>query len=150
LGLLSPFSSSGKRINGWICCENGRLIHLGYCKRKEFELFVGAIIQPVAKTEDTTQSNINVHPLQETEVSSAAAVMRLAFGTFIGLPEPMSFMGDAAYIRNRWLAHPEAAFAAAVDEQVIGSNLATNWGSVGFFRPLTVRPDYWDRGVAKP
>jgi hypothetical protein len=76
--------------------------------------------------------------------------MRLAFGTFIGLPEPMSFMGDAAYIRNRWLARREAAFAAAVDEQVIGSNLATNWGSVGFFRPLTVRPDYWDRGVAKP
>lgn len=86
-------------------------------------------MQPVAKTEDTTQSNINVHPRQETEVSSADAVMRLAFGTFIGLPEPMSFMGDAAYIRNRWLAHPEAAFAAAVDEQVIGSNLATNWAA---------------------
>ena len=106
-------------------------------------------MQSVPKTDDTTKSNINVHPLQETEVSTADAIMRLAFGTFIGLPEPMSFMGDAAYIRNRWLAHPEAAFAAEVDGQVIGSNFATRWGSVGFFGPLTVRPDYWERGVAK-
>ncbi len=75
--------------------------------------------------------------------------MRLAFGTFIGLPEPMSFMGDAAYIRNRWLANPDAAFAAEVGGEVIGSNLATNWGSVGFFGPLTIRPDFWDRGVGK-
>ena len=106
-------------------------------------------MQPVAKTEDTTKANIHVHPLQEAELSTADAIMRLAFGTFIGLPEPMSFMGDAAYIRNRWLANPEAAFAAEVNGQVIGSNFATNWGSVGFFGPLTVRPDFWDRGVAK-
>jgi len=106
-------------------------------------------MQPVAKTEDTKKFNINVRPLQETELSTADTIMRLAFGTFIGLPEPMSFMGDAAYIRNRWLANPEAAFAAEVDRQVIGSNFATNWGSVGFFGPLTVRPDFWDRGVAK-
>jgi len=106
-------------------------------------------MQRVAKTEDTTKLNINVHPLRESEVSTADTIMRLAFGTFIGLPEPMSFMGDAAYIRNRWLANPEAAFAAAVDGQVIGSNFATNWGSVGFFGPLTVRPEFWDRGVAK-
>jgi hypothetical protein len=25
----------------------------------------------------------------------------------------------------------------------------TAWGSLGFFGPLTVRPDFWDRGVAK-
>jgi N-acetylglutamate synthase-like GNAT family acetyltransferase len=31
---------------------------------------------------------------------------------------------------------------------LVGSNFATNWGSVGFFGPLTVRPDLWDRGVA--
>ena len=106
-------------------------------------------MQPVPETNHTTKSNINVHPLQEPELSTADAIMRLAFGTFIGLPEPMSFMGDAAYIRNRWLANPEAAFAAEVDGRVIGSNFATNWGSVGFFGPLTVHPDFWDRGVAK-
>jgi GNAT superfamily N-acetyltransferase len=106
-------------------------------------------MQPVPETNHTTKSNIIVHPLQEPELSAADAIMRLAFGTFIGLPEPMSFMGDAAYVRNRWLANPEAAFAAEVDGRVVGSNFATNWGSVGFFGPLTVHPEFWDRGVAK-
>jgi len=106
-------------------------------------------MRPESRIQDTTKSNIIIHPLRETELSAADSIMRLAFGTFIGLPEPMSFMGDAAYIRNRWLANPEAAFAAEAGGEVIGSNFATNWGSVGFFGPLTIRPDYWDRGVGK-
>ena len=106
-------------------------------------------MQSQSRIEDTTKSSISVRPLQESEVATADSIMRLAFGTFIGLPEPMSFMGDAAYIRNRWLADPEAAYAAVADGEVIGSNLATNWGSVGFFGPLTIRPDFWDRGVGK-
>jgi GNAT superfamily N-acetyltransferase len=106
-------------------------------------------MQSQSRIEHTTKSNITVRPLQETELSTADSIMRLAFGTFIGLPEPMSFMGDAAYVRNRWLANPEAAFAAEAGGEVIGSNLATNWGSVGFFGPLTIRPDFWDRGAGK-
>lgn len=106
-------------------------------------------MKPQSKMEDTTKSDIIVRPLQETDLSNADTIMRLAFGTFIGLPDPMTFMGDAAYVRNRWLADPKAAFAAEADGQVIGSNIATNWGSVGFFGPLTIRPDYWDRGVGK-
>lgn len=106
-------------------------------------------MQPQSKIQNTTQPEITVRPLQEAELSTADAIMRLAFGTFIGLPEPMSFMGDAAYIRNRWLADPNSAFAAEAAGEVIGSNFATNWGSVGFFGPLTIRPDFWDRGVGK-
>jgi hypothetical protein len=33
--------------------------------------------------------------------------------------------------------------------RLIGSNVATRWGSFGFFGPLTVLPEYWDRGVAQ-
>ena len=33
--------------------------------------------------------------------------------------------------------------------ELVGSNFVTNWGSVGFFGPLSIRPDLWDRGVAK-
>jgi GNAT superfamily N-acetyltransferase len=75
--------------------------------------------------------------------------MRLAFGTFLGLPKPTMFMGDADYVRTRWLADPTAAFGVEIDGELVGSNFATNWGSVGFFGPLTIRPDFWNRGVAK-
>jgi GNAT superfamily N-acetyltransferase len=106
-------------------------------------------MKPESRIEDTTKSNIIVRPLEETELSTADSIMRLAFGTFMGLPDPMAFMGDAAYVRNRWLANPQAAFAAESAGELIGSNFATNWGSVGFFGPLTIRPDFWDRGAGK-
>jgi N-acetylglutamate synthase-like GNAT family acetyltransferase len=32
---------------------------------------------------------------------------------------------------------------------IVGSVFVGNWGSVGFFGPLTVHPDYWDRRVAQ-
>ena len=106
-------------------------------------------MKPQSKIQDTTTPDITVRQLQETELSTADSIMRLAFGTFIGLPDPMTFMGDASYVRTRWLANPQNAFAAEVDGEVVGSNFATNWGSVGFTGPLTVRPDFWDRGIAK-
>jgi hypothetical protein len=58
-------------------------------------------------------------------------------------------MGDAGYVRTRWKTDPAAAFAAEVDGAIAGSNFATTWGSVGFFGPLTIRPDLWDRGLGK-
>ena len=106
-------------------------------------------MKPQSSIQDSAKSEITVRPLQKEDLSTADTIMRLAFGTFIGLPEPLAFMGDAAYVRNRWLADPEAAFAAEINGELVGSNFATNWGSVGFFGPLTVRPDFWDRGVAK-
>jgi len=106
-------------------------------------------MKPQSRIEDTTTPDITVRHLEETELATADTIMRLAFGTFIGLPDPMAFMGDASYVRTRWLANPQNAFAAEVAGEVVGSNFATNWGSVGFFGPLTVRPDFWDRGVAK-
>lgn len=73
--------------------------------------------------------------------------MRLAFGTFLGLPDPATAMGDADCVRTRWHANPAAAFGAHSGDELVGSNFATNWGSVGFFGPLTIRPDLWDRGI---
>jgi GNAT superfamily N-acetyltransferase len=93
--------------------------------------------------------DITVRPLRENDLATADHIMRLAFGTFLGLPEPTSFMGDAGFVRSRWRTDPEAAFGAEVGSELVGSNFATNWGSVGFFGPLTIRPDLWDRGVGK-
>lgn len=44
---------------------------------------------------------------------------------------------------------PTAAFAAEVDGKLVGSNIATNWGSVGTFDPLTIHPDFWNQGIAQ-
>ncbi len=93
--------------------------------------------------------DVKVRLLREDDLPTADHIMRLAFGTFLGLPEPTSFMGDAAYVRARWRADPDAAFGAQVGGELVGSNFATNWGTVGFFGPLTIRPDLWDRGVGK-
>src|SRR5215207_2727857 len=93
------------------------------------------------------KADVSVRPLREGDLTEADRIMRLAFGTFLGLPDPMTFMGDAGYVRTRWLAAPDTAFGAEVDGRLVGSNFATNWGSVGFFGPLTVEPDLWNKGI---
>jgi GNAT superfamily N-acetyltransferase len=100
-------------------------------------------------TEDAAKRDVSVRPLKESDLATADHIVRLAFGTFLGLPDPGSFMGDASYVRTRWKAYPDAAFAAEINNEVVGSNFAANWGSVGFFGPLTIRPDLWDRGVGR-
>ena len=106
-------------------------------------------MKPESKIEESSSLDINVRPLQESDLDAADHIMRLAFGTFIGLPEPAQFMGDADYVRTRWRANPSAAFAAEVEGRLVGSNFATRWGTVGFFGPLTIHPEFWDRGVGK-
>lgn len=100
------------------------------------------------RTPTSARADISVRALREDELDAADRIMRLAFGTFLGLPDPLAFMGDVDYVRTRWRADPTAALAAEADGELIGSNFAANWGSFGFFGPLTVRPDLWDRGVA--
>ena len=89
-----------------------------------------------------------VRPLQESKVDEADRVMRLAFGTFLGAPDPAAVFGDAEMVRPRFAAEPSWAFAAEIDGELVGSSFATRWGSFGFVGPVTVRPDLWDRGIA--
>jgi GNAT superfamily N-acetyltransferase len=94
-------------------------------------------------------SVINVTPLQSDDLDTADRILRLAFGTFLGLSEADMFSGDAECVRTRWRANPAHAFAARSGGELIGTVFAANWGSTGFFGPLTVRPDYWNRGVGQ-
>lgn len=93
--------------------------------------------------------DVIVRPLREDDLVEADRIFRVAFGTFVGLPDPTQFAGDSDWIRTSWRRDPNAAFAAEVDGRLAGSNFATGWGSVGFFGPLTVRTDLWDRGIAR-
>jgi GNAT superfamily N-acetyltransferase len=103
----------------------------------------------VMKSATQVAGSLLVHPLEESQLDRADEVFRLAFGTFKGLPEPSTMFGSADYVRTRWTADPKAAFAATIDGKVVGSNFAMNWGSVGFFGPLSVHPDLWGRGVGQ-
>ncbi len=92
---------------------------------------------------------VTVRPLREADLAAADRVFRRAFGTFLRLPDPMTFAGKADPLRSRWREHPEAGFVAEEDGRLVGSNLAVRWGSVGFFGPLSVDPDLWNRKLGQ-
>lgn len=98
---------------------------------------------------DIARSPIDIRPLRESDLAEADRIFRLAFGTFIGLPDPLAFGGDSDFVGTRWRAAPDAALGAYLDGTLIGSNFAARWGSFGFFGPLTVHPEFWDKGVAR-
>ena len=93
---------------------------------------------------------IEIRALQERDLPEADRIFRLAFGTFLGLPDPMTFAAGADLIGTRWRApHHNDVFGAFDGDVLIGSNCVANWGSFGFFGPLTIRPDFWNKGVAR-
>lgn len=106
----------------------------------------------MANPQPTSPSNgldISVAPLQEIDLAATDRIFRLAFSTFLGLPDPLAFHAGSEIVRARWLADPSGALGAKLKGELIGTNFVTNWGSVGFFGPLSVRPDYWDKGIGQ-
>jgi len=95
------------------------------------------------------ESDLLIRPLRADDLPAADAIRRLAFGTFLGLPDPMSFEGDASSVRTRYLIDSSGSFAAELDGELVATNFAADWGSVGFFGPLTIHPDVWGRGIAQ-
>jgi GNAT superfamily N-acetyltransferase len=90
-----------------------------------------------------------IRPMASHDVATADRVMRVSFGTFLGATDPATTFGEAQFVRTRFVAEPSWAFVAEHQGEVVGSVFATRWGSFGFFGPLTVRPDLWDRGIAR-
>lgn len=97
----------------------------------------------------TPASDILIRPLRETELAEAARIVRVAFGTFLGLPDPATLWPDREYAGTRYRAAPGDVFAAELNGSLAGTNFLTRWGSFAFFGPLTVKPEFWDRGIAK-
>jgi hypothetical protein len=92
---------------------------------------------------------IRVRPLEERDLAETDRIMRLAFGTFLSLPEPMKMFGDSDFAYTRFRAAPDSAFGVEVDGKLAGSNFVTRWGSFGFFGPLSVDPQLWEKKLAQ-
>ena len=91
-----------------------------------------------------------IRELTQADLPEAQRIVRVAFGTFLGAPDPQQFWNDLDYVHGRFGAEHTAAFAAENDDGLlVGSNFATRWGSVGFFGPLATRPDLWNTGVGQ-
>jgi predicted N-acetyltransferase YhbS len=97
--------------------------------------------------EPKVRAPLEIRPMLADDLDAADRVLRLAFGTIRGLPDPSAAFGDSDLVRTRFRAAPECAWVAEVDGEVVGSVFAARWGSFGFLGPLTVEPSLWDRGI---
>jgi GNAT superfamily N-acetyltransferase len=87
--------------------------------------------------------------LAEADLPEAQRIIRVAFGTFLGAPNPEAFWEDRDYAVGRFGAEHVASIAAVESGKLAGSNFATRWGSFGFFGPVTVRPDLWNKSAGQ-
>ena len=92
-----------------------------------------------------TSQSIKISTLKRTELEEADRIVRMAFGTFLNVPDPLTFMGDRTFMAPRFRSPHVKVIAAREGGRIIGSNVVTRWGSFGFFGPLTVLPEYWNR-----
>ncbi len=92
---------------------------------------------------------ITVRPIELRDVDAANRICNIAFGTFLNAPDPERVFGEVNYFRSRVETPNAAGFVAERDGELVASNLLVRWGSVGYFGPLSVRPDLWDAGVGK-
>jgi len=92
---------------------------------------------------------MSVRPLETSELDNADRIFRLAFGTWLQLPDPLQFAGDSSWVRTRFLGNLGGAHAVDVDRRLAGTNFTANRGSLGFFGPLTIDPALWGRGLGQ-
>jgi len=93
--------------------------------------------------------DVMIEPLSEKDVDGANAIFKTAFAAFLGHPDPKAMFGDTDSFRTRWRAKNTRVLGARIDGELVGSNVITRWGSLGWFGPLTIAPDRWDQGIAK-
>ena len=89
---------------------------------------------------------IRTRPLEQRDLDEADRIMRLAFGAFFGLPDPMKMFGDSDLAHTRFQAAPDSALAAEADGKLVGSNFVTNWGSFRIFRTALGRAAAMESG----
>ena len=96
-----------------------------------------------------SDSEIIVRPAREEDLIAADRVTQTAFGVAAGAPYPETFFGGCDKVKSRYRNPGVSVFVAEEQGEILGSNVVTRWGSFGFFGPFGVRPDQWNRGIAK-
>ena len=92
---------------------------------------------------------ITIRALDDKDIDAAERLRRLAFGTMAGLPDPLTFRGDAALLPARRWAYPDGALLAEEDGEIVGAAMANRWGSLGIFGPILVHPARWRQSIAR-
>ena len=103
---------------------------------------------PERRTSISTVAGLTVRPAREADLAELQRIVNLAFAAQFGLPSPEAF-GDRMSIAPRWRADAQSVLAAEIDGRLVGSNVVTAWGRLGWFGPLTVHPEFWNRGIAQ-
>jgi GNAT superfamily N-acetyltransferase len=93
--------------------------------------------------------SFEVRALALIEAGEADALFRLAFGTFLGLSDPMTFRPGASIFAHRLAMYPDGVFAIEQAGQLIGAAIANRWGKVGVVGPVVVTPHQWQHGVGR-
>jgi hypothetical protein len=70
------------------------------------------------QTLEVKMSDIVVRQLGESDLSAADQIFRLAFGTFLGLPDPATSWADVNYVHTRWRADPTALWVPKLAESL--------------------------------
>ena len=94
-------------------------------------------------------SRVLIRPLTRDDLPEARRIFCAAFGTFLGASDLENFWADRDYVNGRFGAEHVASFAAELDGELVGSNFAIRWGSLGFFGPNTMRPERQGRSGGK-
>ena len=98
---------------------------------------------------DASPPRVVTAPLEQADLPQAERILRMAFGSFLGVPEPATFWSDRDYIYSRWRAPHVAAVGAKLDGRLVGSGFVTRWGSFAFCGPLTVDVEQQEKDVGQ-
>jgi hypothetical protein len=87
-------------------------------------------------------AGVHVRPLAAEDLDEADRICRVAFGTFLQVPEPETFFGAAELVRTRWKADPGAALGRDRAWQVLaGRGFRRDFQGVTMHRPGSCEPE---------
>src|SRR5215813_9902910 len=89
-----------------------------------------------SRNSDCKEGNMAIiRALAEADLPEARRILQVAFGTFLGAPDPEHLWSDLDYVYGRFGAEHTAAFAAEGDDgAVVGSNFRDALGQRRVFR----------------